>query len=72
MLRKTITLATKHELGVVKVLLPSQPHKSNSLVLIGSKVMKHKTQEKIILIVGSVILFVVLYYFVKAVVVLPN
>jgi hypothetical protein len=34
--------------------------------------MKHKTQEKIVLIVGSVILFVVLYYFVKAVVVLPN
>ena len=34
--------------------------------------MKHKTQEKIIAIIGSVILLVVLYYFVKAIVVLPN
>lgn len=33
--------------------------------------MKHKTQEKIVLIVGSVVLLTALYYFVKAIVVLP-
>ena len=34
--------------------------------------MKHKTQEKIIAIIGSVILSIALYYFVKAIIVLPN
>lgn len=67
----TRTLATKHVLGVAKVLLPLVLHKSNSAKLIGFN-MKHKTQEKIVVVIGSVILFVVLYYFVKAIVVLPN
>ena len=33
---------------------------------------KHKTQEKIVVVIGSAILLVVLYYFVKAIIVLPN
>lgn len=33
--------------------------------------MKHKTQEKIVAFIGSVILLTALYYFVKAIVVLP-
>lgn len=34
--------------------------------------MKHKTQEKIVAFVGSIVLLVALYYFVKAIIVLPN
>ena len=33
--------------------------------------MKHKTQEKILAVLGSIVLLTALYYFVKAIVFLP-
>ena len=69
----TRTHATRHVLGVVRALLPLVRHKLNCPVLIGSKVMKqHKKDEIILTIVGSVILFVTLWYFVKAIVCFDN
>jgi len=74
MQRLTNSLSTKQRLGFVisRVFLVLQ----EPVLLVrlnGFDIMKqHKKDEIVLVIVGSVVLLTVLYYFVKAIIVLPN
>lgn len=74
MQRLTNSLSTKQRLGFVISQVFLVLHEPVLLVkLIGFDIMKqHKKDEIVLVIVGSVVLLTVLYYFVKAIIVLPN
>lgn len=72
--RQTNSLSTRQRLGfVISQVLAALHGLVLSVKLIGSKVMKQKQKDEIIIsIIGSVILLTVLYYFVKAIVGFDN
>ena len=69
MQRLTNSLSTRQRLGFVISRVLAVLHEPVLLVkLIGFDIMKqHKKDEIVLVIVGSIVLFVTLYYFVKAI-----
>jgi hypothetical protein len=71
-LRKTRTRATRHGLGVVKARSPLVLLRLSCHELIGFNMKQRQKDDLLVATVGAIVLFVTLYYFIKAIVGFDN